>query len=71
MKRLASLTTRTDTSELMRMDELYPMHVKVLQTANLAPNIFPTLGKILDNQQMDPTTDDEKAKKNNQDTRTV
>jgi hypothetical protein len=53
------------------MDELYPMHVKALQTGNLAPNIFPTLGKILDNQQMDPTTDDEKAKKNNQDTRTV
>jgi hypothetical protein len=53
------------------MDELYPMHVKALQAANLAPNIFPTLGKILDNQQMDPTTDDEKVKKNNQDTRTV
>jgi hypothetical protein len=47
------------------------MHAKALQAANLAPNIFPTLGKILDNQQMDPTTDDEKAKKNNQDTRTV
>jgi hypothetical protein len=49
MKRLASLTTRTDTSESMRMDKLYPMHTKALQTANLAPNIFPTLGKILDN----------------------
>jgi hypothetical protein len=33
----------------MRMDELYPMHVKALQAAKLAPNIFPTLGKILDN----------------------
>jgi hypothetical protein len=27
-KRLVSLTTRTDTSESMRMDELYPMHTK-------------------------------------------
>jgi hypothetical protein len=63
MKRLASLTTRTDMSELMRMDELYPMHAKVLQAANLAPNIFPTLGKILNNQQTDPTTNDEKGKK--------
>jgi hypothetical protein len=71
MKRLVSLTTRTDTSESMRMDELYPMHTKALQTANLAPIIFPTLGKILDNQQTDPTTDDKKAKKNKQDTRTV
>jgi hypothetical protein len=71
MKRLASLTTRTDTSEPMRMDKLYPMHVKALQAANLAPNTFPTLGEILDNQQTDPTTDNEKAKKNNQDTRTV
>jgi hypothetical protein len=71
MKRLASLTTRTDTSESMRMDELYPMHAKALQAANLAPNIFPTLGKILNNQQTNPTTGDEKAKKNNQDTRTV
>jgi hypothetical protein len=53
------------------MDELYPMHAKALQTANLAPNVFPTLGEILDNQQTDPTTDDEKAKKNNQDTRNV
>jgi hypothetical protein len=71
MKRLASLTTRADKSESMRMDELYPMHAKALQTANLAPNVFPTLGKILDNQQMDPTIDDEEVKKDNQDTRTV
>jgi hypothetical protein len=72
MKRLASLTTRRNTAhDLMRMDELYPMHAKALQAANLAPNIFPTLGEILDNQQTDPTTNDEKGKKNNQDTRTV
>ncbi len=71
MKRLASLTTRTDKSELMRMDELYPAYAKALQTANLVPNIFPTLGKILDNQQTDPTIDDDKGKKNNQNTRTV
>jgi hypothetical protein len=31
------------------MDKLYPAHAKALQTANLVPNIFPTLGKILDN----------------------
>jgi hypothetical protein len=55
MKRLASLTTRTDESELLRMDKLYPVHAKAMQTAKLVPNIFPTLGKILDNQQMDPT----------------
>jgi hypothetical protein len=71
MKRLASLTTRTDEPELMRMDQLYPAHAKALQTAKLAPDIFPTLGEILDNQQMDPTNDDNKGKKNNQDTRAV
>jgi hypothetical protein len=71
MKRLASLTTRNDKSELMRMDKLYPVHAKALQTANLAPNIFPTLGKILDNQQTALTIDDAKGKKDNQDTRTV
>jgi hypothetical protein len=60
-----------DESELMRMDQLYPAHTKALQTAGLAPDIFPTLGKILDNQQMDPTIDDNKGKKNIQDTRTV
>jgi hypothetical protein len=41
MKRLASLTTRTDKLESMRMDELYSMHAKALQTAILVPNIFP------------------------------
>jgi hypothetical protein len=45
MKRLASLTTRTDESELMRMDQLYPAHTTALQTAGLAPDIFPTLAK--------------------------
>jgi hypothetical protein len=63
MKRLASLTTRTEKSELRRMDELYPAHAKALKKANLAPDIFPTLGKILDNQQMDPTVDNTKEKK--------
>jgi hypothetical protein len=42
-----------------------------LQTAKLAPNIFPTVSKIVDNQQTDPTVDDNKGKKNNQDTRAV
>ncbi len=67
MKRLAaSLTTRNDKSELMRMEELYPApHAKALQTANLVPNIFPILGKIFNNQQMDPTIDDAKGKKDN------
>ncbi len=46
----------------MRMDELYPAHAKELQTANLALNIFPTLGKILDSQQMAPTIDDANGK---------
>jgi hypothetical protein len=42
MKRLASFTTRTDESELMSMDKLYPAHAKALQTAKLVPNIFPS-----------------------------
>jgi hypothetical protein len=66
MKRLASLTTRTDKSELMRMDKLYPVHANALQTANLAQNIFPTLGKIFDNQQTDSTIDDDKGSKEEQ-----
>jgi hypothetical protein len=49
MKRLASLGTRTEKSELTTMDELYPAHAKALKKANLAPDIFPTLGEILDN----------------------
>jgi hypothetical protein len=48
-----------------------PEHAKALKTAGLALDIFPTLGEILDNQQMDPTINDDKGKKNNQDTRTV
>jgi hypothetical protein len=39
--------------------------------ANLVPDIFPTLGKILDNQQMDPAVNNAKGKKNTQDMRTV
>jgi hypothetical protein len=68
MKRLASLTTRTEKSELTMMDELYPAHAKALKKANQAPDIFPTLGKILDNQQMDLTVDNAKERK---DMRTV
>jgi hypothetical protein len=71
MKRLASLTTRTKESELMRMDELYPVHAKALKKANLVPDTFPTLGEFLDNQQMDPAVSNTKEKKNNQDTQTV
>jgi hypothetical protein len=68
MKRLSSLTTRTEKSELTTMDELYPVHAKALKKANLAPDTFPILGKILDNQQMDPTVDNAKERK---DMRTV
>jgi hypothetical protein len=71
MKRLASLTTRTEESEITRMDELYPAHAKALKKANLVPDIFPTLGKIFDNQQMDLAVSNAKGKKNNQDMRTV
>jgi hypothetical protein len=71
IKTLASLATRTDKSESMRMDELCPMQVMALQTANLAQNVFTSLGKILDNQQMDATIDDKEVKKDNQDARTV
>jgi hypothetical protein len=46
MKRLASLTTRTEESELTRMDELYPAQAKALKKSNLAPDTFPTLGKL-------------------------
>ncbi len=60
MKRLASLTTRTEESA----------HAKTLKKANPAPDIFPTLGKILDNQQMDPAVSNVKEKKNNQDMQT-
>jgi hypothetical protein len=69
MKRLASLTTRTKESELTRMDKLYPAHAKALKKGNLALDIFPTLGKILNNQQMDPAVNNAKGKKNNQDMR--
>jgi hypothetical protein len=71
IKRLASLTTRTEKSEFMRMDELYPAHAIALRKANLVLDTFPTLGKILDNQQMDPAVSNEKEKKNNQDMRTA
>jgi len=30
------------------MDELYPKHAKALQEAKLAPEVFPTMGEILD-----------------------
>jgi hypothetical protein len=48
LKRLALLTTRTETSEMTRMDILYPLHAKALRVANLAPPIFPTHGEVLD-----------------------
>jgi hypothetical protein len=48
LKRLALLTTRTEISEVTRMDILYPLHAKALRAANLAPPIFPTHGEILD-----------------------
>jgi hypothetical protein len=53
------------------VDELYPAHAKALKKANLAPDTFPTLGEILDSQEMDPAVSNAKEKKNNQDARTV
>jgi hypothetical protein len=47
------------------------MQVMALLTANLAPNVFTSWLKILDNQQMDATIDDKEVKKDNQDARTV
>jgi hypothetical protein len=71
MKRLASLTTRTEESELTRMDELYPAHAKALKKSNLVLDTFPTLGKILDNKQMELAVSNAKEKKKNQDMQTV
>jgi hypothetical protein len=56
LKRLASLTTRTEESELSRMDELYPAHAKALKKSNLAPDTFPTLGKLSVTQKKRRTT---------------
>jgi len=58
MKRLASLTTRTAESEILRMDELYPKHAEALRAAKLVHDVFLTLGEILD-ETMSSTIDGE------------
>ena len=49
LRQLAVLTMRMEETESMRMDILYPSHAKALKVAKLAPEVFPTLGKVLDN----------------------
>jgi hypothetical protein len=48
LKRLASLTTRTEDSEMKCLDKLYPLHASVLRSAKLIEGNFPTLGEVLD-----------------------
>ena len=64
VRRLALLTTRTNESEDIRMDELYPLHAKALRAANLAPAIFPTHGKILDSLTMREPKENDKCNNN-------
>jgi hypothetical protein len=71
LKRLASLTTRTEESETKTMDELYPAHAQALRTAKLAPNTFPTLGEILDDLTDSTTMEVGKNKEKKQDNRTI
>ena len=61
VRRLALLTTRTNESEDIRMDELYPLHAKALRAANLAPPIFPTHGEILDSSTMREPKENDKC----------
>ena len=64
VRRLALLTMRMNESEDIRMDELYPLHVKALHVANLAPPIFPTHGKILDSLMMREPKENDKCNNN-------
>ena len=43
------LTMRMEETESVRRDILYPSHAKALMVAKLAPEVFCTLGKVLDN----------------------
>jgi len=48
MGRLAKLTPRTEETEDMRINELYPKHAEALRKAKLDPEVFPKLGEKLD-----------------------
>ena len=63
LRRLATLTMKTDKSTSKRLDKLYQSHAKALKVAKLAPEIFPTLGKTLEKIVTKPDTKDRKDKK--------
>jgi len=63
MGRLAKLTSRTEVTEDMRIDELYPRHAEALRKAKLAPEVFPKLGEKLD----DLKSESENRDRNEQD----
>jgi len=67
MGRLGKLTSRNRETENVRMDILYPKHAAALRLANIAPRKFPTLGKVLDDIEVEANKDkkaeaDEKKK---------
>jgi hypothetical protein len=45
LKRLASLTTRTEESEMKTMDELYPAHAQALRTGQARARHFSNFGR--------------------------
>jgi len=45
---MAKLTFRTEETEDMRIDKLYPKHVEALRTAKLTLEVFPKLREKLD-----------------------
>ena len=47
-KHLASLTMRTEESEMKWIDDLYPLYASMLRSAQLMHEEFPTLGEVLD-----------------------
>ena len=52
-------------NEKKRIDELYPEHAKALKMADLAPDVFPTLGNFID-QENKNTEEGKKKKRKNQ-----
>ena len=59
---LATLTTETEESKFKQMNELHPSHAEALKVAELAPEVFPTLDKILENVATKPENKDRKEK---------
>ena len=47
-KRLAKLTSKSESKLNSTIDSLYPNHAKALQIAELAPSSFPTMKEILE-----------------------